>query len=203
MSNDDVTVYEVPHDPEGKGQSRLKRPLSEMETRFAEAYAVGDTKGNATQSALKAGYSEKSAKANSHHLARRPDIVATVNAMIAVDHRPLAIADHDLGVMMERLKKIARFDVGSMFVADANAPGGYKLADLTKIATDCLRKIEIRNGPNGVSLHVEQYNALDAIRLYRDTLFQEHGAGSPNKKVTVEIKLQSERPPETIVVNPG
>ena len=111
--------------------------------------------------------------------------------------------------MMERLKRIARFDIGSMFIYDPTRPPGARLElkDLTQIDTSCLKRIRVSVDNGGVShCELDTYNALDAIKLYRDTLLATTGGNLRGKKVTVTIGLTEGIPParnEPIVVNPN
>lgn len=170
-----VTVVEVkldpespPDDPRAVDGRSLKppklSPLNDREELFVPFYAEGETKGNATASARMAGYSESFCKSKAHKLAKRPHIIAAVNAYIITNHR--AAADPVVAAMETRLIKISKFDIGSVFMMDSEAPGGIRLRDLTEIDTSCLKKIKVKVTPLGYSLEVEGYHAMEAIKMY-------------------------------------
>ncbi len=142
---DGVTVVEVAKDSgSAKGDPRAldgrsltvskKKPtLTEKEKAFVPLYADGEFKGNAFGAACAAGYSTSYAKSKAHELAKKPHIVAAVNAYIIGNHRPTS--DPVVLAMHERLIKIAKFDVASLFETtdDPKHPAGLKMRDLATI----------------------------------------------------------------------
>jgi phage terminase small subunit len=57
---------------------------------FAKAYIEGDTMGNGTKSAIKAGYSESSAGPMASSLLRNPNVLAILNSKVEVAERVIS-----------------------------------------------------------------------------------------------------------------
>ncbi len=55
-----------------------KKPLNYRQSLFAEYYTEGDTKGNATQSAIKAGYKETTAYSMGQRLLKKVEITNAI-----------------------------------------------------------------------------------------------------------------------------
>jgi len=172
-----VTVVEVSRDPESTkadpkaldGRSlkpATEHKLSELEKAFVPLYADGEFKGNAFAAASAAGYSPSFCKSKAHLLPKRPHILAAINAYIIAHHR--AAPDPELEGMFNRLSKISKFDVGSLFetTEDPRFPGGIRMRDLTQIDTSALKKIKVKVTQLGYNLEVEAYDAMRAIELY-------------------------------------
>lgn len=97
---------------------RLK-PLTAKEARFALLYVFDPhTKGNATQSAIKAGYSVKSANTTGPRTLKKPHIAARVEGHTAeLAESSKATADN----IIERYRLIAMSDAVELLVYDSEA----------------------------------------------------------------------------------
>lgn len=204
-----VTVVEVPKDPESsKGDPRAldgrsltvskKKPiLSDKEESFSKLYAVGEFKGNAYAAAGAAGYSESFCKSKAHTLPKKPHIVAAINAHIISNHR--TVADPIVKEMHERLVKIAKFDIGTLFETtdDPRYPGGVRMRDLALIDTSALKSMEVKVSPLGYTMKFKTYSAPDAIKMYLQATdqFGDKNAVKP-KNLTFNLVFGGAKPSE-------
>ncbi len=209
--NAGVTVIRVDRDPDfpkddpkaldGRSLKTRKDPKwSDRERRFAMAYATGETKGNAAASARVAGYSESYVLTKAHKLAKKPYIIAAVNAHIVANHRPGP--DPEIESMQARLSKIAHFDIGSIFEMDERTPGGIRMRDLTQIDTSCLKEIKVKVTTTGYTMEVKGYDAMRSIEMFMKSKgqFGDKDAGR-GKTITVNI-IHGHLPEAPLVVNP-
>jgi phage terminase small subunit len=96
-------------------------PLSEQQRRFIDAYLVSL---NATQAAIDAGYSPKTARVQGSRLLTSVDIAAELAKRRAVQ---VAAADLSAIRVLEELRRVAMVDARSFFHADGSAKRPHEL----------------------------------------------------------------------------
>lgn len=74
--------------------SKVSKPTY-RQRKFANAYKEGDTMGNATKSALKAGYSEVSAYSQGSTLLKNPKVLAILNESVEEAERVIRSLMYD------------------------------------------------------------------------------------------------------------
>ena len=136
---------------------------TDKQKRFVEEYCVDF---NATQAAIRAGYSEKTARQSASRNMADPDIQA------AIEERLEALA-MSAAEATKRLGDIARADMADFFVVDENANGErYARLDLARLMEEgpshLVKKVKwTKHGPQ-----IETYDAQAALK----TILDAHGA---------------------------
>jgi phage terminase small subunit len=88
----------------------MKHPLTDKAQRFCEEYTVDL---NATQAAIRAGYSSHTAAQTGHENLRKPEIAARINELRAKQTKKTEIT---IERVLTELAKIAFADMGSIVV---------------------------------------------------------------------------------------
>ena len=120
------------------------RPLNEREKIFCREYVKT---GNGQQSALKAGYTERSAKSTASRLLTRRNVKEEISRL-SQKREDKAIADAE--EVMRTFTQIARGEIKDQFGLDASLNDRLKaLQELAKRTIDIDKRIELNN--KGVS----------------------------------------------------
>lgn len=118
---------------------------------------------NATQAAIRAGYSAKTAKVIGSENLTKPDIAAAVSAG---KERQLAVADLSAARVLEELRRMAFIDLRSLFDADGNLKA---MKDLTLEHGAALASFEVikKNAAagDGVTDIVHKFKVFDKVRI--------------------------------------
>lgn len=122
--------------------------LNDKQARFVQEYLVDL---NATQAAIRAGYSEKTAGAQAHDLLKKPEIAQAVEDAQSERSKRTEITSD---MVLRELGKIGFSDIRKVFT-----PGGHlmRVEDLDDDAAAALSSVEVvtRKVPGGDSDEVE------------------------------------------------
>lgn len=121
-----------------KQKGNKERPLTIKEKAFCREYVKT---GNGMQSAIKAGYAEKTARQTAHSLITKPYIKAEIDRLVGRRERK-AIAD--AAEVMEFFTQAMRGEIKDQFGLDASLNDRTKAAqELAKRTIDIDKKIEL------------------------------------------------------------
>lgn len=162
------------------GKEQAPKKLTNKQRIFIDEYLRSF---NATQSAIKAGYSEKTAREIGRENLTKPDIKAEITARLQASHMS---ADEGL----KRLAEMARGDIGDLLdnngLLDIRAA---KTNGLTKLLRKIKQKTVTRIGKSDddddveiTEIEFEMYSAKDAI----DTILK---AGGALRDVNLDIRV--------------
>ena len=127
--------------------------LTAKQARFAEEYLVDL---NATQAAIRAGYSERSAKAIGHENLTKPDLAARISELVEERNERVRF---DADSVLSRLVQMDRADIAELFRADGRP---LPLHETPEAARRLIASIEY--GQNGVKIRlVDRLRVLELI----------------------------------------
>lgn len=108
--------------------------LTEKHKRFVAEYLIDL---NATQAAMRAGYSKKTAGSQAHDLLKKPEIATYLNTCLAkaIDRAELS-ADR----VLEEMRRLSFSNVRDLFDADGNLIPIHKL---TREQASCIASVEV------------------------------------------------------------
>ena len=118
--------------PETDREKQAKKHLNNKQLAFAQEYLHCN---NITQSAIKAGYSKKTASAQGCYLLKLPKVVEYIEA---VNERLESSKIADIQEVMEYLTSVMRGEEKDQFDLEPS------LADRTKAATELCRRLDVR-----------------------------------------------------------
>lgn len=119
------------------------RELTAKEFRFVEEFLVDL---NATHAAIRAGYSEKTAKEIGYELLRKPDVQAAITAaMSARSQRTRVTQDR----VLTAISDMAYFDIADAFTEDGALREVHELSPALRSAIAGIEIEEIRLGKDG------------------------------------------------------
>lgn len=136
--------------------------LTDKQARFVEEYIIDL---NATQAAIRAGYSEKGAEVQGHLLLRNPKVAEAIQAAKAERSKRTEITADAV------VKELAR--IGFSDIADflSFGKGGIKLKESSEVDTKCLAEVKqtaTQFGPTiSFKLH-DKLGALDKLAKHLD-----------------------------------
>src|SRR5262245_37073092 len=138
-------------------------PLTAKQTRFVAEYLVDL---NATQAAIRAGYSRRSAEQQAYENLRKPEIAQAITAGKA---QQLETANLSAARVLEELRRLAFTDFRTFFDADGNLK---PVEDLDDDQAACLasHEVVIKNGKAGdgqtVEIHkIKLWDKMRALEL--------------------------------------
>lgn len=140
--------------------------LNEKQARFAKEYLVDL---NATQAAIRAGYSEKTAKMQGSRLMTNDDVSAEVQRLIASrEQRTEITADR----VVKELAHIAFSDITEIVSGGAGAVlYVQELSSLPEHVRRCIAEVSETQGPDGSgTLKVKLHSKVQALRMLMDHL---------------------------------
>jgi phage terminase small subunit len=133
--------------------------MTNKQTRFVEEYLIDL---NATQAAIRAGYSEKTAKSVGQENLTKPDIKTAIDASIAErSKRTQVTADR----VVQELARIAFVDTRQIFTW---GPGGVVLRsseDLTDDEAAIVAEVSETTSKDGGSIRAKRFDKLKALEL--------------------------------------
>jgi len=130
-------------------------PLNEKQTRFAEEYLIDF---NATQAAIRAGYSKKTAYAQAHQLLKKLEIREFLAIKRAAQSK---VADVSATDVLIALKRIGFGDIRGLFHEDGTLKSIHELSDET---ASCVAGFEIAHSIRSGREHVTKVKRLDSLR---------------------------------------
>lgn len=130
--------------------------LTQKQKKFCEYYIQS---GNATDSARKAGYSEKTAEAIGHENLRKPEIKAYIHERMGAQDKKL-VADAD--EVLQFYSAVMRGEVKDQFGLDASLTDRLKAGDslMKRYAAGGSKKNEAEDDPITRSLKEDKANGL-------------------------------------------
>jgi phage terminase small subunit len=169
-------------------------PLRPRQKRFVEEYLVDL---NATQAAIRAGYSKKHAGDQGYDLLRRANVVAAVQLALAERSRRTAITADK--VLVE-LARIAFADLRDCVDWDDT---GATLKESKELTTDTARavaEVTVTRGKSGEKIRVKLHDKMAALTalarhlgLFKDRIEITGPAGEP--PVVLNVFVDRESPP--------
>lgn len=145
--------------------------LTAKQRRFVDEYLVDL---NATQAAIRAGYSERTAGSVGHDLLKKPEIAAAIQeAMRARGERTEVTADR----VLQEAARLALFDPRRLFNADGSPKGILELDDDSAAAIAGLEVLEQFEGSGKDRVFVgylKKYKLADKNSAL-EKLFKHHG----------------------------
>lgn len=152
--------------------------LTDKQQAFIEEYL---TDFNATQAALRAGYSEKTARSIGSENLTKPDIAEAIQNRL---NELKMSADEALILLANQ----ARASMADYFNTDAYGVVPIDLSTIPKEKLRAIKKLKISSIPGGVKYEIELYDAQAAqkeiIRLHR----LDSGQATDNIEVTKNVK---------------
>lgn len=161
--------------------------LNEKQARFAAEYIVDL---NATQAALRAGYSKKTAYSQGHDLLKHPEVGAEIQRLkSARSARTEVSAD----AVVSELSRIAFSDVTEIVSGGAGAVLYVReLSTLPEHVRRCIAEVSETQGPDGSgTLKVKLHSKVQALRMLMDHLGMDAA-----KKVDGTIAVRTVSPEE-------
>lgn len=130
-------------------QSTPKMTVAERRTAFIEAYLQNG--GNATQAALAAGFSKKSAYSTGGKLVRHPQVRALIDA-----RQEELRKKHELTTdsVLNNLRQTLQFDPRKLYNADGSLKGIHEIDDDTAMALTGIESLEEFAGVGKNRTHV-------------------------------------------------
>ena len=133
---------------ETQKEKELKKQLNKKQMDFVLEYLKTN---NITKSAIKAGYSKKTASAQGCYLLKLPKVVEYIEA---VNERLESSKIADIQEVMEYLTSVMRGEEKDQFDLEPS------LADRTKAATELCRRLDVRNANKQVEARVVIVNDI-------------------------------------------
>lgn len=160
--------------------------LNERHAIFVDEYFKNEF--NAQDAALAAGYAKASAKQQAHHLLKRPDIKAHIEARTKELHSKNIL---DADKIIKQLSEMAQVDP-----ADLYHPNGTlkNIHDMPKAVRMCIS--EIKEGQFGRSVKLEgRQKAIELVgkhlKMWSDAI--NVNFGSDDKEITVNVNFGSDK----------
>lgn len=134
---------------------------------------------NATQAAIRAGYSEDTAYSIGHENLRKPEIKEYLDTLQA---RAAAAADISQERVLQELKRIAFFDIRQIYAVDGALKPVRDLDDDTAAAITSVKSYEERTGEEDVEIigTVREVKMADKLKAI-DSLCKILGFNAPEK----------------------
>lgn len=133
--------------------------LSEKQKTFVDEY-LKDL--NATQAAIRAGYSQKTAYSVGHENLRKPEIQKTVEeAMKRRSERTEVTQDR----VVDELRKIAFVDMGKIVQWNASGVTYKDSADFPEEAKAAIQSVEESTNAHGGTIKIKLYDKIRALEL--------------------------------------
>lgn len=147
--------------PETDREKQAKKHLNNKQLAFAQEYLHCN---NITQSAIKAGYSKKTASAQGCYLLKLPKVVEYIEA---VNERLESSKIADIQEVMEYLTSVMRGEEKDQFDLEPS------LADRTKAATELCRRLDLRNANKQVEARVVIVNDIPRPEKKKEVISNE------------------------------
>lgn len=119
------------------------RPLTPKQRRFADEYVVDL---NATQAAIRAGYSARTAAQQGHELLRKPEIAALISEHAG---RALGKAEVTVARVLEELALVGFSDIGGVLDFTGIEPQLRAASDITPQARRTISSVKVRRYVEG------------------------------------------------------
>ena len=166
-------------------------PLNDRQTRFVEEYLVDL---NATQAAIRAGYSVKAAGKIGHENLRKPEIASEVERRKA---QQLDTADLSAVRILEELRRLATVDVRSFFQSDGSLKPmaewtpeqGAAVSSMEVIIknaeagdgiTDRIHKFRLWDKPRSLEMLAKHFALLtEQMQVKGEVVYRWEGEGQP------------------------
>jgi phage terminase small subunit len=133
--------------------------LSPKQLRFCEEYVIDL---NGTQSAIRAGYSAKTATAISHENLRKPNIQAYIQELQSNRQNRTEITGD---MVIKELARIAFFDIRNIFNDNGTLRSVTELSDDTAAAISSIKsRIEKQGEDKDDWAEIKEYKANDKLR---------------------------------------
>lgn len=160
-----------------KKRTRREVPATQKETLFVAAYLKTL---NATDAAIEAGYSAKTARQAGSRLLQRPDIDAQIRAVQATQ---IARVGMDAETIKADIFALATLDPIEMFTPEGRM---LTLQQLPRHVRICIRSMNITVDSQGrtVGLRTEYWSKVDALKLAA-----QHLALLAPKEVNVNVRF--------------
>lgn len=143
--------------------------LTDKQARFVEEYLIDL---NATQAAIRAGYSEKGAEVQGHQLLRNPKVSDAVQAAkLERSKRTEITAD----AVVKELARIGFSDIGDFL---SFGKGGIKLMESNEVDTKCLAEVKQTATQFGPTISFKLHDKMGAL----DKLAKHLGIYAPEKQ---------------------
>lgn len=158
--------------------------LNPKQLRFVEEYLVDL---NATQAALRAGYSSKGAKQQGSHLLTNPNVQAAISARrIRVSKKLLVTAEN----VVEELRRIAFTDRRALFTW---GPEGVKVRDSAQLSEEeasIVEEVSETRTKDGGTVRVKTGAKVEALKLLGQHLGMFVDRPEPGVPVNLEVVVE-------------
>ena len=135
--------------------------MNDKQMAFAREYVVDY---NATQAAIRAGYSEKTAYSQGHDLLKKPEIQEKIHELeLEASERTQITKD----MVLRELARVAFFDPRKLYHEDGKPVGLYNLDDDTAAAiagVDMLEEYDYDDGQRVFVGYTKKYKLADKLR---------------------------------------
>jgi len=180
--------------------AKSPRPLTPKQLRFVEQYLIDL---NATQAAIRAGYSPKTARQTAAENLSKPDIAA---AIASRSQRVNTSAELKAEDVLRELRRIAFLDPRSVFEWGPSGVTVKSSKDLTPDQAACISEVSETTTAHGGTIRVKLCDKLAALAKLCDHL----GLDAPKQievKANAKLELIEEivdgHPPENHPAAPG
>lgn len=135
--------------------------MNKKQSAFASEYVIDY---NATQAAIRAGYSEKSAYSQAHDLLKKPEIMAKISKLEAEAARRTEISKD---MVLRELARVAFVDPRKLFDENGRPKDLESIDDDTAAAlasVDILEEYDFDDGNRVLIGHTKKYKWADKLR---------------------------------------
>jgi phage terminase small subunit len=173
--------------PKQTKKPEVKKKLTDKQKRFCEEYLVDL---NATQAAIRAGYSEKTAYSIGDENLRKPEIQTYISGLQNITSNKLEVTRERV---LNEYAKIAFFDIRKVYNENGGLKAIHELDDDTAAALASLESYEEKDSDGvvlGMNRKVKAYDKKAAL----DSICKMLGYNAPDKiDSSITVNWQEEK----------
>lgn len=163
-----------------------KYDLNDSQSRFVDEYLVDL---NATQAAIRAGYSEKSAASQAHELLKNPKVEAAIQAKRARLSKKLEISTERVlnelaRVAFSDMRNVAEWNAGGVDFKDSSTLSDDVAAAVSEVSSDTTRSKDGVTVKHKIKLH-DKMRALEMLSRHLNLFAPDSAQGGKGETIPI------------------